>query len=300
MRPARRPDPLAREPGSTRGRTVAVVVLASVAAHSALVGGFAVSASLEPDRRPDESLVWVEIAEPAPEVPQTPEPAPAEPAPPEVEPEVEVAVAEPPEPEPELAPPPDRPAARPDPTPPRDEPPTPPPVVETRPISIGLAGESFSNGAGPVFGRGDTARGGRPDRTSVDPNDERVATATPPAQPAMEPAPEAPASGGAPSRTRRPPRDRDPRLRTGVLREAPYPDAARGERVEADCIAQMRIGATGEVESIDSIRCTDTTHGFEESIRAHVQRAFRFDPAIEGGVPVERSIRWQFEFRLDP
>ena len=88
------------------------------------------------------------------------------------------------------------------------------------------------------------------------------------------------------------------RLRTGIDQDAPYPEDARERRIEADCRIRLVIDERGRVGEIASIECDETGLGFEESIREHIEREFRFHPAIEDGQPTEQRILWTHQFRL--
>ena len=167
-----------------------------------------------------------------------------------------------------------------------------------RPVTINLEGQSFSDGGdGPTFNRGDTLRGGRPDRRSVDPDDQR--RAVDPSEVAANESPRAtePTPEGRPRR--RGPRNRDARLRAGVEQRVPYPDDAREAGVEAVCVAALRIDEQGRVAEIEAVSCDADGFGFAESFRRHIEDEFRFDPQIENRVAVERRLRWEHTFRLD-
>lgn len=298
MSAALRYDPLlGPEPGAQQRfvRLLAFCALA-LALHGVVAGGAWVARQQYEAPAPErEALVFVEV--PDPPAPPEPSPVPEPPPVPDTPPEValpEVVPPDVPDPVAEREPLPEPVSA--------EEPPTPPtdvaPPENVRPISIGLEGNSFSTGgAGPTFARGDRASGGRPDRTSVDPNDTRTAAETVPVA-AEEAAPAAAPSG----RQGRPPRDRSPRIASGVTANIPasrYPAEAERNEIEADCIAMIDVDADGRVRGVDSVRCTVLDMGFEDVARSHVLDEFRFEPAIRDGVPVAEQVRWTFTFRFD-
>jgi hypothetical protein len=61
----------------------------------------------------------------------------------------------------------------------------------------------------------------------------------------------------------------------------------------------MVVDVSGRVSEVLVVECDEPGFGFEDAIREHVLSAFRFDPAIEDGAPIERRIRWTHRFRLD-
>ncbi len=302
-------DPLAPRPEAGRVRAVRALALFALALllHALVASGAWVASQARTAQTPDrDALVFVEFVEPEPE----PEPEPVvEPEPePETAPEPEApTIPEPvPEPEPEPTPEPEpdvvpreAPPERVDRTPEPEPQPVEEPPAEVRPVVIGLEGQSFAGGTGgPTFARGDRASGGRPDRTSVDPNDSRAASDSAGEGTGVAAASGAPAAR-PPSRGR-PPRDRDARLASGSRRNpTDYPVEARREEVETDCVAVFQVGADGRVGTIRSVQCAVAGAGFEEIVREHVSGAMRFDPAIRGGEPVAGEIRWTFEFRIE-
>lgn len=283
--------------GSARGAMLGIVL--AVLAHGVLVVGAFVAQRSAPVAEPDgDELVFVDIVEPEP-VPE-PEPEPvAEPEPVVEEPILvpELAVLEP-EPIPEPVPEPPRPTREQPAEPPPEVAPPEQPPAEVRPIQIGLEGQSFAEGgAGPTFSRGDRAAGGRPDRTSVDPNDGRTAVEN---VPVAEPADAGPTTSTARPSRGRPPRDRSPALASGVRRNpSDYPREARDNDVETDCVAVFDVDADGTISGIRSVQCNAEGYGFEDIARAHVEREFRFQPAIRDGEAVSEQVRWQFQFRID-
>ncbi len=273
-------DPLASS-GDDRviGRFV-VVALLSLATQAMVAGGFAVNASFAEKRAEESRVTMVEIT--VPDEPKPPEPPPPPPEPPKPEPVKE-------EPKPlkqapkveELKP--VEPQAAPEPLP--DTPPPPPEPV--RPRQIGMTGESFAGtGSGPRFAAGDTVRGGRPSRISVDPKDARKPVDSLPAAPA-----------GTGDKPAVPDRDASLKGRPDFNRYG-YPDAAQKQLVEGDCRVSLRVGDDGKVATIASIDCTRKEVGFEDYLRRYIPREMRFRPAIRGGVAAESEVVFTHEFRL--
>lgn len=272
-------DPLASS-GDDRviGRFV-VVALLSVATQALVAGGFAINASFAEKRAEESRVTILEII--VPDEPKPPEPPPL-PEPPKPEPVKE-------EPKPlkqapkveELKP--VEPQAAPEPLP--DAPPPPPEPM--RPRQIGMSGESFAGtGSGPKFAAGDTTRGGRPSRISVDPKDGRKP---------VDSLPAAPAGNG--SKPAVPDRDASLKGRPDFNRYG-YPEAAQKQLVEADCRISLRVGDDGKVANISSIDCTRTGVGFEDYLRRYIPREMRFRPAIRSGVAAETEVVFTHEFRL--
>lgn len=302
-------DPL-RPVDASGSRGVAVVLLALVL-QGGVVGLIVGASRLVPilGEAPEEStLVFIEVPETTPEPEPVPEAQPApEPEPePTPEPEPQPEPEPEPEPQPELSPEPEpEPAPQSDPTP-RPQPtpaPTPEPPAEVRPVNINLEAQSFSNGAtgGPVFNQGDTARGGRPDRRTVDPSDTRTASAT---AGSGEPAPE-PMNAQPTRPARRTEAARDdsaPTLRGGVNRNPPadrYPAEARRRGIETDCFMQIQVDIAGNIDDIVSVQCGESGLGFEELSREWAMNNYRFNPAIIGGLPTADRVRWTFRYRYE-
>jgi len=274
-------DPLASS-GDDRviGRFV-VVALLSLATQALVAGGFAVNASLAEKRVEESRVTMVEITVPdEPKLPEPPPPPPPEPPKPEPPKEEPKPLKQPPKVE-ELKP--VEPQAAPEPLP--DTPPPPPEPV--RPRQIGMSGESFAGtGSGPRFAAGDTTRGGRPSRISVDPKDARKPVDSLPAAPA-----------GAGDKPAVPDRDASLKGRPDFNRYG-YPDAAQKQLVEGDCRVSLRVGDDGKVATIASIDCTRKDVGFEDYLRRYIPREMRFRPAIRGGIAAETEVVFTHEFRL--
>ena len=273
-------DPLAASGDDRVLRRLVLVVLLTVATQALVAGGFAVNASLAERRAKETRVVMVEVAVPDPPKPPEPPPPPPEPPKPEPPKEVPKPLKEAPKVE-ELKP--VEPVAAPEPPP--DVPPPPPEPV--RPRQIGMSGESFAGtGSGPRFASGDTARGGRPSRISVDPNDTRKAVDGLAAAPT-----------GTGDKPAIPDRDASLKGRPDFNRYG-YPDAAQKALAEGDCRVSLRVGADGKVASITSIDCTRTEVGFEDYLRRYIPREMRFKPAIRGGVEAASEVVFTHEFRL--
>jgi protein TonB len=274
-------DPLASS-GDDRviGRFI-VVALLSLATQALVAGGFAVNASLADKRAVETRVTMVEITVPdEPKLPEPPPPPPPEPPKPEPPKEEPKPLKQPPKVEP---PKPTEPQAAPEP-PPNMPPPPPEPV---RPRQIGMTGESFAGtGSGPRFAAGDTTRGGRPSRISVDPKDGRKPVDSLPAAPA-----------GTGDKPAVPDRDASLKGRPDFNRYG-YPDAAQKQLVEGDCRISLRVGGDGKVATIASIDCTRKNVGFEDYLRRYIPREMRFRPAIRGGIAAETEVVFTHEFRL--
>ena len=286
----------------------ALAFVATVLVQGGLVGALTATRLLMPETEEQEPLVFfeVETPEPEPEVVEEPEPEP-EPEP-EVVQEPEPEVVEQPEPEPEVveAPEPEvvdapepEPETAPEPVPEPESEPLPP--EEVRPINVNLQGESFTDGTGgPVFNRGDTIRGGRPDRESVRADDTRTAVdqPTPGVRDGTGTAPAA-----APEEPRRRRRDRAVAFRAGVsLNDADFPSGARDAGAESVCSYTLEIDATGAIDAIVAVSCSNTAFDFagalEQFLRERLpDRPFR--PAIENGVETATRLsgRHYFEVR---
>ena len=242
-----------------------------------MAGGFAVNASLAEKRAEEARVTMVEITVPdepkPPEPPPPPEPKP-EPVKEEPKPLKQAPKVEEPKPvEPQAAP--------------EQLPDTPPPPEPVRPRQIGMSGESFAGtGSGPRFAAGDTVRGGRPSRISVDPKDARKPVDSLPASPA-----------GTGDKPAVPDRDASLKGRPDFNRYG-YPDAAQKQLVEGDCRISLRVGDDGKVATIASIDCTRKEVGFEDYLRRYIPREMRFRPAIRGGVAAETEVVFTHEFRL--
>ena len=274
-------DPLASS-GDDRviGRFV-VVALLSLATQAMVAGGFAVNASFAEKRAEEARVTMVEIVVPdAPKPPEPPPPPPPEPPKPEPVKEEPKPLKQAPKVE-ELKP--VEPQAAPEPLP--DAPPPPPEPV--RPRQIGMSGESFAGtGSGPRFAAGDTSRGGRPSRISVDPKDGRKPVDSLPAAPV--------GNGDKPAV---PDRDASLKGRPDFNRYG-YPEAAQKQLVEGDCRVSLRVGDDGKVATIASIDCTRKEVGFEDYLRRYIPREMRFRPAIRGGIAAETEVVFTHEFRL--
>lgn len=272
-------DPLASSGDDKVVLRFVIVGLLSVATQALVAGGFAVNASLAEKRVEASRVKMVEIVVPD-------EPKPLEPPPPPEPPKPEPVKEEPkplkPAPKVEELKP-VEPQAAPEPLP--DAPPPPPEPV--RPRQIGMSGESFAGtGSGPRFAAGDTSRGGRPSRISVDPQDGRKPVDSLPAAPV--------GNGDKPAV---PDRDASLKGRPDFNRYG-YPEAAQKQLVEADCRVSLRVGADGKVATIASIDCTRKEVGFEDYLRRYVPREMRFRPAIRSGVAAETEVVFTHEFRL--
>ena len=318
QRPSR-PDPLARagRDPDTPWWVWLLALLLSLGTICVVAAIFVINRSLAPpSAEPEPSLVFVEI-EPPPESVVAPDETaddapdegtedPAEPEP-EPEPEPETPAPEPePEPEPE-------PVQRRDPTPVRAErptrtstpsqdlPPEEPRALEPdeRPVQIGLEGQSFADGDGPVFAQGDTARGGRPARRSVDPADTRQA-APGAAEGGIGTGDGAGSGdGGRPTTRPRGQGSRRASLAPGVSRRVPYPSAAFDRGIEATCRARISVGADGSIGTVADVSCDESGFGFEDALRRHIIDNFRFRPETVDGQPVATEIRWTHDFRID-
>ncbi|MFT4705127.1 MAG: outer membrane biosynthesis protein TonB [Bradymonadia bacterium] len=299
------------EPLGARVLVLLLALLATLLTYAFVIGGLGALQLLEPEEElEDESLVFVTIEEPKPAVLPELEPVPEvlpEPTP-EPEPEIELE----PEPEIELEPEPEinlelepepeiirEPEPRPEvqPEPEREEPVD--PETERRVIT-NLEGQSFAEGeGGPSFNVGDTARGGRPDRRSVDPNDDRSAVDAPerPAE-RVEPDPEPRAE---PQRRGRQRRDRDPSWRPGLsLAGAAYPEGAQLAGAEATCRYTLLVGEDGSINDIVSIVCSGAEFDFEGALRQHLTRVLPnrpFRPAIRDNREVAQRIGGRHTFR---
>ena len=279
-------DPLANreEPLRRRALMFGVALLATIAVQALLIGGLTATRMLAPDPPDDAPLVFFEVDEPELEPEPIEEPEPVEEPEPIEEPEPEVAPA------PETAPEPEEPVA---------EEPLPP--EEVRPINVNLQGESFTDGTGgPVFNRGDTVRGGRPDRESVRADDTRTASDAP--TPGVREGTGA-APAPAPEEPRRRRRDRSVAFRPGVsLNDADFPAGARDAGAEAVCTYTLEIDATGTIESIVAVSCSNNDFDFAGALEGYLrnrlpERPFR--PAIEDGVEAATRLsgRHYFEVR---
>lgn len=273
-------DPFAARSDDRVLRRLLLVVVLTVATQALVAGGFAVNASLADRRAAESRVTMVEVAIPDPPPPPDPPAPPPEPPKPEESREVPKPLKQAPKVE---QPKPVEPQAAPEPPP--DAPPPPPEPV--RPRQIGMSGESFAGtGSGPRFASGDTARGGRPSRISVDPNDTRKAVDNLPAAPT-----------GTGDKPAIPDRDASLKGRPDFNRYG-YPDAAQKQLVEGDCRVSLRVGTDGRVASITSIDCTRTEVGFEDYLRRYIPREMRFKPAIRGGVEAVSEVVFTHEFRL--
>ena len=87
-----------------------------------------------------------------------------------------------------------------------------------------------------------------------------------------------------------------PRLATAEdLLRPPYPAAKRDAGIEAALVLRLSIDDHGRVTSVDPVGKADPA--FLASARAHLIRAWRFDPATEDGKPVAstKTITLRFE-----
>ncbi|MSP74321.1 MAG: hypothetical protein EXR76_19495 [Myxococcales bacterium] len=271
-------DPLASSGDDRVIRRFVVVALLSLATQALVAGGFAFNASLPEKRAQEIRVTMVEISVPdEPKPPEPPPPPPPKPEPPTEEPRPlkQAPKVEPPKPvEPQAAP-----------EPLRDT--QPPPPEPVRPRQIGMTGESFAGtGSGPRFAVGDTTRGGRPSRISVDPKDGRKPVDSLPAAPS-----------GTGDKPAVPDRDASLKGRPDFNRYG-YPDAAQKQLVEGDCRVSLRIDADGKVAATASIDCTRKDVGFEDYLRRYIPREMRFRPAIRGGIAAETEVVFTHEFRL--
>lgn len=285
------------------GRFALSLVLAvlSICAFLAVIRGFNAFAPEATENDESDELIFVEVAEPEsepePVIEIAPEPEPESVIEPEPEPDPVVEPEPRPEPEPvverEPEPVPER-LERPE---SRDIPEGEPQKLEEneRPLEIGLEGESFNEGAsGPVFARGDSARGGRPGRRSTNESDERVAVAGATRdgtgdRPARRP--EARGTGGAGGESR------NPRRSAGVGLPQ-YPSTAQEREVEGECSARITVGVDGAVGGVRSLQCSPSEFGFEESFRQWLTVRLRFSPALQDGAPVQTEITYRHSFRL--
>lgn len=307
-------DPLSPHGGDARPAwRWAIDLLAALLILGVLVVAVRLSATdAQPfERAPD--LVFVEIEPPEPALAVEDLPVDDEASEEDLagDPELPIDDDTPPviEPEPVVEPDPE-----PEPTPverpPRDTPPEaanlpegdPMPLQEDeRPIHFGLEDQSFAEeGEGPVFARGDDARGGRPSTRSVDPNDGRTAvagaqaggTGTEPARGATRPTAR-PRGGRGGSGTKR------ATLARGVSKTVPYPRSARDRGIESTCTARIHINAEGRVDNVSSVSCDETGFGFEDALEKHIRDNFRFDPETVDGEAQATEIRWRHDFRID-
>ncbi|MEG3154156.1 energy transducer TonB [Sphingomonas sp. RB1R13] len=87
-----------------------------------------------------------------------------------------------------------------------------------------------------------------------------------------------------------------PRLATAEeLLRPPYPAAKRDAGIEAALVLRLSIDERGRVTSVEPVGKADPA--FLASARAHLIRAWRFDPATEDGKPVAstKTITLRFE-----
>ncbi|WP_224366828.1 TonB-dependent siderophore myxochelin receptor MxcH [Hyalangium versicolor] len=86
-----------------------------------------------------------------------------------------------------------------------------------------------------------------------------------------------------------------PKLREFV--EAPYPEEAARERLDAKVKLRLTLDAEGHVTEAEVIE--PVGHGFDEAARDAALR-FLFDPAKRNGAPMPSRIVYLYEFRLPP
>lgn len=117
------------------------------------------------------------------------------------------------------------------------------------------------------------------------------------AQPAG-PAPKAPPPAAQPAPE---PPDEAPITKLPVLEkfvEAPYPERARAEKLEATVVLDIDVDETGKVEQAQVVQPSASPgYGFEEAALAAVAQ-FVFEPAEAGGKPVPVRITYKYGFTL--
>ncbi|WP_224244033.1 TonB-dependent siderophore myxochelin receptor MxcH [Hyalangium gracile] len=86
-----------------------------------------------------------------------------------------------------------------------------------------------------------------------------------------------------------------PSLRDFV--EAPYPEQAERERLEAKVPLRLTLDAQGNVTEAEVLE--PVGHGFDEAAREAALR-FHFEPAKRNGTPMPSRIVYTYEFRLPP
>ncbi len=77
--------------------------------------------------------------------------------------------------------------------------------------------------------------------------------------------------------------------------EPQYSAEARSERIEGDVVLLVRFPAEGAVEVIDVV--SSLGYGLDE-FAIQAAAAIRFEPATQGGVPVEKTARIRIRFEL--
>ncbi len=77
----------------------------------------------------------------------------------------------------------------------------------------------------------------------------------------------------------------------------PYPEEKRRLEQEADLHLSLRIDPRGRVVAVDPVGPADPV--FLAAARRHILRAWRYQPAMEGGQPVASRVTITLSFRLD-
>jgi protein TonB len=276
------PRTLAQRILSGFGGIIGAVLLHAAAAF--LLMTLAPMCNVEPeDEAEEDSVVAVAVV-------QEVEPEPVPPPMPEPEPEVEPAPEPEPEPEPEPLP-------KPEPKPEPEPTPTPeskaPQAESMNPIHLeGLTKESTSTSAdAPAFKIGKGIKMGKVTNKYVDPNrfgsietgegdgdgygagDKPAAGSDRPTGPTREPR--------ALSRPKADPAD--------------YPLSAKRRGVGGTVVAILTINEKGDVESVKIVKSAG--HGFDELARETFLK-WKFEPALNNGVPVEDTIRATHIFEI--
>src|SRR5215467_10333826 len=102
-------------------------------------------------------------------------------------------------------------------------------------------------------------------------------------------------SGARPARAQEPAGATPPTLKTRV--EAVYPPDALRDRAEATVGLELDVDENGRVTGARVVR--PAGRGFDEAAVAAV-KAFTFEPAKQGGVPIKSTIVLSYEFHLPP
>ena len=77
----------------------------------------------------------------------------------------------------------------------------------------------------------------------------------------------------------------------------PYPDSKRGSSEEASLRLRLSIDERGRVIAVEPVGTADPA--FLAAARRHILRAWRYQPATEGGRPVASTITITLKFELD-
>ena len=86
-----------------------------------------------------------------------------------------------------------------------------------------------------------------------------------------------------------------PQIILGTQKQPVYPPAAWDARYTGSVLLEMTVMEDGSVGEVKVVKCNRPKLGFEDAATAAV-KAWRFEPGLENGVPVEVTTRLKLNF----